>query len=371
MIAHIVPALTPGGAEKLLLRMVCYDNINQHIVISLCGNNPLLNEFKDAGIKVTVCNINNLLLAPLSLFRMWLHLREIQPKVLMCWLYHGCAIGSLISLFNLKHKVIWCIHNANLDRKVVSWKVRVSAYWCGLLSHLLPDKIVYCSESAAKYHLDLGYERSVGLIIYNGIPSEDFFYDSYERIKFRKYIDAEETDLIICCIARFDSQKDHGNLFSALSLLKNEYLIKFKLVLCGSNMDPANAKLIEMIKNHRLMSESILLGSVSNLQSVYCGSDICVLSSRSEALPNVIGEAMLCNVFCVSTSVGDIPKIIGSEGWLVEPMNPSKLAEAIYYSYVKLNDFDSIAIKERARNRILKLFSFERMMNEYRAVWSK
>lgn len=364
-----MPALTPGGAEKLLLRMVSNDHNNKHIVISLSGSNPLLEEFEDAGIKVTICNINNLLLAPLSFFRIWLHLREIQAKVLMCWLYHGCAIGSLASLFNFKHKIIWCIHNANLDKKVVSWKVRISAYWCSVLSHFLPDKIVYCSDSAAKYHMNLGYERGVVSVIYNGIPSEKFFYDSCERAKFRKYIDAEENDLIICCIARFDLQKDHGNLFSALSLLKLKYSIKFKLVLCGSKMDSENTKLIEMIKNHGLLSESILLGLVSNLQSVYCGSDICVLSSRSEALPNVIGEAMLCNVFCVSTSVGDIPKIIGSEGWLVEPMNPSKLAEAIYYSYVKLNDFDAIAMKERARNRILKHFSFERMMNEYRALW--
>ena len=60
-------------------------------------------------------------------------------------------------------------------------------------------------------------------------------------------------------------------------------------------------------------------------------SDIFVLPSVSEGLPNVLLEAMAARLPIVATEVGGVPSIVknGINGFLVEPKNPSQIAQSI------------------------------------------
>ena len=53
------------------------------------------------------------------------------------------------------------------------------------------------------------------------------------------------------------------------------------------------------------------------------------LSSTSESFPNVVGEAMACEVPCVSTEVGDAADIIDKTGFVVPVSDSPKLANAM------------------------------------------
>jgi glycosyltransferase involved in cell wall biosynthesis len=54
--------------------------------------------------------------------------------------------------------------------------------------------------------------------------------------------------------------------------------------------------------------------------------DIATSSSRSEAFPHVIGEAISCVVPCVITDVGDSASIVGDTWIIVPPGNQHALA---------------------------------------------
>ncbi len=68
----------------------------------------------------------------------------------------------------------------------------------------------------------------------------------------------------------------------------------------------------------------------TQLRDWYCASDLVVLPSFSEGIPNVLREAMMCGRGFIATSVGGIPEITQpSVGTLVEPGDPKQLAEGV------------------------------------------
>ena len=72
------------------------------------------------------------------------------------------------------------------------------------------------------------------------------------------------------------------------------------------------------------------LGEAELLQALR-ESDVLVLPSWAEGLPNAMVEAMAARLAVVATRVGAIPEVVtdGHSAMLVEPRNPESLAAAL------------------------------------------
>jgi glycosyltransferase involved in cell wall biosynthesis len=84
----------------------------------------------------------------------------------------------------------------------------------------------------------------------------------------------------------------------------------------------------------RDIREKILLkGFVENnrIPGLMKSSDVFVLPSLSEGVPNVLLEAMAVGLPIIATSVGGVPELISDEenGFLVQPRSSKQLAEKI------------------------------------------
>lgn len=172
-------------------------------------------------------------------------------------------------------------------------------------------------------------------------------------------------------VARFDPQKDHLNLVSALGLLKRNGL-DFRCALVGSGMSESNTKLTHWLDTHEIRNRVMLLGQRSDIPAVMNALDVHVLSSAfGEAFPNVLCEAMACGTPCVTTDAGDAGLIVGNNGWVV----PAKSAEALAFAMadaIKQHWGYPTAWSTRqteARQSILERFSIEKMVDSYNRVW--
>lgn len=89
---------------------------------------------------------------------------------------------------------------------------------------------------------------------------------------------------------------------------------------------------VRLIQEHHLSNSMILHEPVDNIMEQYLDSSIYVMSSRYEAFPMVLLEAMACGVPCVSFDCPWGPRNIirhGEDGLLVDYLDSQALADGI------------------------------------------
>ena len=111
------------------------------------------------------------------------------------------------------------------------------------------------------------------------------------------------------------------------------------------------------------------LGWRRDLTTIYGATDVFVLTSRNEGTPVALIEAMACGVPGVSTDVGGVKDVIDSPA--VGRLAPFGDADALA-GHVRdlLADADArAAMGERARQRVLASYGFERLVAEIAALY--
>jgi len=141
-----------------------------------------------------------------------------------------------------------------------------------------------------------------------------------------------------------------------------------QFVLCGTNIDESNEKLAAWISEFSLEEKVLLLGERRDMPKVMGALDLLMLSSAyGESFPNVIAEAMSCEIPCVATDVGDSAFIIGDSGLIVPAENPHALGEAAVI--LLTNNAERIKLGKKARIRIQNEFSIETISKEYEKLF--
>ncbi len=94
----------------------------------------------------------------------------------------------------------------------------------------------------------------------------------------------------------------------------------------------------------------------------YNAMDLFVSASLTEGAPNVLGEAMACNIPAVCTDVGDAAWLIADYGQVVPPGDIPALGKAVALVYH--NRARSVV---HPRERVLSSFSVSALMSNTEA----
>lgn len=359
-ITHLIPSLESGGAEATLYRLVFSDNTNEHIIISLKNKGFYGKRLQQLGIKIYFLNIQNNLL---NIFKIIQLLKKERPDVLQTWLYYCDFIGTIFGKVLKIKKIIWSVHYNIIEKSNVHLTMRICFFFLKKFFCFIPNKIVFCAESAKYHHTRNGYPLSKSIVISNGVDCNIFKIKKYNNKKrLLKKI------FTLGFVGRFTPEKDLPTLFKSLNLLLIRGF-KIQLICIGKNMSKYNAELVQLLNKFAIHKITKLKGEKKNLTYWYNLFDVLLLPSRMEAFPNVLPEAMACGTPCIVTDVGDSKIIVDSTGWVVPPQNPKMLAEAILKAYKEKYNGKILLRKKNARYRAKMLFNLGDMVKKYQKVW--
>lgn len=366
-ILHIITSLHRGGAESFLYRLLLESDRSRYvpIVVSLTKGGVFVDQIKALGIPVYTLNMGSpisLICAPIRLARL---VKKLDPDLIHAWMYHAILI-SLIVIRN--RPVIAAIHSALSDLYGAKRLTRRIIYWLSGMSSRTA-KIVYCSKVSRQQHEVLGYNPAKSITIPNGYDCNLFRPNPEARSALRKSLDIPDGTFIIGHLGRYHPIKDHKTLLIAYSELVKEFP-KLCLVMAGSGLEYSNMQLLKIIRDLGIHKYVYLLGSRNDAPQVLAMFDLFVNTSKSEAFPNVLAEAMACEVPCVATNVGDSSYILGNTGQTVVSKDPSALASAIKL-YIEKDPEERAELGRLARHRIVQNFSIPKIVEAYQSLYDR
>ncbi len=287
------------------------------------------------------------IVGPLSLFNLWRRLHQEYIHLLLLL----TAIPNIWGRFLGKMAGLPCIIG-NIRSKTAN---RQHERWLWPLAH----------------HLICNNEHLQNLLVSNykvPPPRLTMIPNAVDTDFFRPSPDHEPPgNPKIISIGRLVPDKDQETLIQAFRLVLQDHPTA-ELWLVGDG--PRQSSLEQLMQQTLPPGRAFLLPGQVDIRPLLHQASIFALSSVTEALPNVLLEAMAAGLPVVATHVGGVPELVrpGHTGWLVPPQEPALLAGAL--SNLLADADRRRAFGKAGRERVETDFSFNRMVSRYEALFN-
>lgn len=329
-IALFLPALEGGGAERVVLdlagafvaRGLAVDLVVAHMRGALVDQVPDGVHVIDLGVARTA----------LAVPRLSRYLRSARPVALLSTLGHA----NIVAMFS---------------KWIAGTRTRVVLREAIHLSRDLPSSSLF--NRLLRQLLRLTYRRAASLIAVSEGVASDLIKSGFAHADHvhainnpsvtprvmaavgvvpdhRWYQDTDKVP-IITSVGRLSPQKDHATLLRAFAMVRREK--PCRLILLGDG--PLGPALEDLAADLGVRNDIEFLGFVPDPFPFVWASQLFVLSSSYEGLPNALIQALALGVPAVSTDCPSGPAEVldgGRFGALVPVGNADALASAITYS---------------------------------------
>lgn len=371
-VLHITPSIGGGGAETMLCDLVAHMRPGawRSAVVAVDGR-PWPDR---AALLRRCCNeywdlAADAFLRPRVLWRLRRIIRQVRPDVVQTWMHHADLLGGLSAWLAGVRRIVWSIHCREIHRNPGDSDARMALFRkaIGLVSRLVPSRIVSCSMAAIEDHVKLGYPRSKMDWIPNGVSTERFGIDAQAGIATRRELGIPLDVPVIGYVGRFHEMKNLPVLLEAAGLLQRSMRQAHVILLGGaeSDLDEKSRGALDALPDR---SQVRFVPFRSDVEKVYPAFSLFTLSSRTEACPMTVLEAMACGVPCVTTDVGDCARLIGATGRVVTAGDAGSLAAA-WQEFLLMPAAMRTEFGRSARSRVEKKFSIATAAKRYEMLY--
>jgi glycosyltransferase involved in cell wall biosynthesis len=335
-----------------------------HTVVVLTTGEGMHTRFRESGISLIVLDVRR---SPLShMLRLYRLIRTLRPDIVQTWLYHADFLGGLAARMAGNRNVIWGVRTTDVDGGCARATSFVRQL-CASLSRWIPHTIVCVAEAARRSHSRLGYDPGRMVVVGNGFDLSALTSSQDQRSQLRAQCGFGEDDIVLGSLGRFNLDKDHANFVKAAGQLADRH-DRLRFLMVGKGLDSNNKELMRWIDETGYADRFVLLGERADVPVCLAAMDIFCLSSRTEAFPNVVGEAMAMGLPCVATNVGDVAVLLADTGVVVPRADPDALAQGVT-SLVALGPDYREQMGKRAKERIREAFTMTCVRKRFELIY--
>lgn len=204
------------------------------------------------------------------------------------------------------------------------------------------------------------------VVIYNGIDFSAL--DRQDKSYIRHQLTLQQAKYVMGIIAHLNPAKGHSYYLKAFARVLVELPDTWLLIVGdGELRQKLESESRELYIDHRVL----FLGYRSDLASILASLDLLVLPSAWEGFGIVQAEAMYLGIPVLGTNVGGAREVVRAfkTGFLVPYGDVEQLADA---TVLLLKDqWMRAEMGMAGRERVLQLFSMDRMLNDYRTLYRK
>lgn len=363
-ILHLINDLKRGGAESILIKTLEFHELKnrEQIVVSLDPGNEYHKDLTKLNIPVRCFDCSNYIQIVKTLYQIQSIVNKFRPDVIQTWLYKADFIGALLQRRNAR--LIWTLHNGKIDRKDLGLRTFLLGCLLAKISWLRPDQIITCSRRGGWNHAQFGYCEKKMTLIQNGFDNSEFFFSPNDRLKIRRRLGLKAEDFVVGHVGRPHAHKNYQFLATIVEyVLERNKEIYFLLVGPDAHF---LRKFQQQISRRRIRfgRQIKLFPKQKNLRGFYSATDMLVLTSKSEAFPLVVGEAMLCKRPCAATEVGDMTEMIPDPFWICPVEEFGQLGHIILRAS-RMSAVERRMVGDKNRKFILNKFPIRKMQEAY------
>jgi glycosyltransferase involved in cell wall biosynthesis len=351
---HLISSMSGGGAERQLALLAAQhvrNGLEVHVGVVSGGEN--LDRLSSSGTTIHwIPSFGNH--DPFLLRRILKRIGAVQPELIQTWLTQMDILGGAAALLSGRR---WILSERGSSQ---SYPGSLKNWFRRQLG-TRADAIVANSSSGARYWSTSLRSGQFLHVIPNGVPVEEIANAAPSLGEYRHMRDRR----FILFAGRFEREKNIFLLLDALRVVLTRCDAWALLCGQGSEVTAVNTALTDPP-----LADRVFLGGFrTDLWSLMKAANALVSPSLFEGHPNVVLEAAACRCPLV---VSDIPEhrefLDEGSAWLVDPGDPSRLADTILAALTKPDE----ARRRAARAKeTVEAFSISAAAQRYEDIYQE
>ncbi|MFL1453582.1 glycosyltransferase [Marinobacter sp. GN3S48] len=329
-VLHFIESGGLYGAEKVILnlsREMLRNGEFVPVVGCIVGCEEEQSDLFDAAVELGVEAVKLVIpnsRFPLALVRVSRQLKDMNVEIIHSHGYKPSVYGFVLRGLTGIPVIATCHLWFEMEKGPLKTRLMIALE--KLFYRWFPQ-VVAVSDEIRRILLSNGVPGKKVSVVENGVAIEPL-PDPEKPAQLKASLGFQPEEFCVFNAGRLTRQKAQWTLIDAAALLKHRG-VKVQVLIAGEG--GLKQTLTNRISELGVSDRVTLLGFRQDVAELLAMSDVVALPSLDEGMPMILLESTARGVPAVTTSVGDIPKLIrdGESGLIIPREDPTALADAI------------------------------------------